>query len=104
MDLQKDEDIDGKSKRNTVNFESNLTTARTGDSTAKNQAVLMAEETKKLNKKKPKKKKKIDKEAELRALKMKMTKKWKLSLTTNANDPFALFQFFALGTSASIYE
>lgn len=74
-----------------MNFESNLTTARTGDSTAKNQAMLMAEETKKLNKKKPKKKKKIDKEAELRALKMKMTKKWKLSLTTNANDPFALF-------------
>lgn len=46
----------------------------------------------------------MSREDELYALKGNIQKKWKLSLTTNATDPFTLFQFFALGTSASIFE
>ncbi|KAL4462524.1 hypothetical protein ABPG74_000354 [Tetrahymena malaccensis] len=53
---------------------------------------------------KRRRKKKVNKEAELIKQKQKMAKKWKLSLTKNANDPFTLFQFFALGTSPSIFE
>lgn len=65
---------------------------------------VAAAEDKKKNKKKKKTKGLAEKEAELEVLRGKIAKKWKLALTTNAKDEFTLFQFFALGTSQSIYE